>query len=84
MVNDNVIKKKFGDTLRYFRKKQEYSQEYVAEKAGLHRTYISDVERGDRNVSLFNIIKICHALNTRPSSFFKYMENEGEHNETES
>ena len=40
-----------------------YSQEVLAEKADLHRTYVADIERGKRNVSLRNIEKIAMALN---------------------
>lgn len=59
MVN---IKKKFGDKMRQIRKQKKISQEELAFRAGLHRTYISDVERGHRNVSLENIEKIAKAL----------------------
>jgi transcriptional regulator with XRE-family HTH domain len=57
------IQKKFGDKLRELRKQKELSQEELAFKSGLHRTYISDIERGSRNVSLKNIEKIANALN---------------------
>lgn len=56
------IKKRFGDKLRQLRKQKNISQEELAFKAGLHRTYISDIERGARNVSLENIEKIAIAL----------------------
>lgn len=56
------IKKKFGEKLRSIRKKKELSQEELSFRAGLHRTYISDIERGARNVSLENIEKIAKAL----------------------
>ena len=56
------IKKKFGDKMRQIRKEKKISQEELAFRAGLHRTYISDVERGNRNVSLENIEKISKAL----------------------
>lgn len=56
------VKKKFGDKMRQIRKEKKISQEEVAFRAGLHRTYISDVERGHRNVSLENIEKISKAL----------------------
>lgn len=56
------IKKKFGEKLRSIRKKKGLSQEELSFRASLHRTYISDIERGSRNVSLENIEKIAKAL----------------------
>lgn len=49
------IKKTFGLNVRKYRTNLGISQEALAEKAGLHRTYISDIERFKRNVSLENI-----------------------------
>ena len=54
--------KKFGDRVRELRKARNLSQEKLAELADLHRTYIGDIERGERNVSLENIGKIAKAL----------------------
>lgn len=62
------IQKKFGDRLRDLRKQKGLSQEEVASKSELHRTYISDIERGSRNVSLRNIEKIAKALGVAPKS----------------
>lgn len=56
------IQKKFGDKLHELRKQRGLSQEDLASKSGLHRTYISDIERGSRNLSLKNIDKIAKAL----------------------
>lgn len=56
------IKELFGTNLRKFRTQKEYSQEKFAELCGLHRTYISDIECFQRNVSLKNIQKIAEAL----------------------
>ncbi len=56
------IVKVFGDNLRKYRTKIGVSQEKFAEMSGLHRTYISDIERFRRNVSLENIQKIADAL----------------------
>lgn len=64
------IKKKFGQRLRNIRKQKKLSQEELSLKAGLHRTYISDIERGSRNVSLENIEKIARALNISKEEFF--------------
>ena len=57
------IIKKFGQNLKKMRVEKEISQERLAFMAKLHRTYISDVERGNRNISLINIEKIAKALN---------------------
>ena len=57
------ICKKFGDRVRELRVAQGLSQEALAQKAGLHRTYIGGIERGERNVSLSNMNKIALALN---------------------
>lgn len=59
------IKKKFGDRMRQIRKQVRISQEELAFRAKLHRTYISDVERGSRNISLENIEKIAFALGVK-------------------
>ena len=56
----------FAVNVRYYRKKCGYSQEYLAELAGLHRTYISAVERERRNISIENIQHIAEALNIEP------------------
>ncbi|OGK38786.1 transcriptional regulator [Candidatus Roizmanbacteria bacterium RIFCSPHIGHO2_12_FULL_42_10] len=57
------IKHKFGEKMRQIRKQKKISQEELAFRAGLHRTYISDVERGFRNISIENIEKLAKALN---------------------
>lgn len=67
------IKGLFGKTIREYRLKNNLSQERLAELCGLHRTYISEVERGERNVSLENIYKICSALKVKVSVVFKKM-----------
>ena len=56
----------FAVNVRYYRNKCGYSQEYLAELAGLHRTYISTVERERRNISIENIQHIAEALNIEP------------------
>lgn len=52
----------FGKNVRKYRKKSGYSQEELAGICGLHRTYISDIERFKRSISLDNIQKIADAL----------------------
>jgi transcriptional regulator with XRE-family HTH domain len=53
---------KFGQKVRAERQQQGLSQEELAEKAGVHRTYIGMIERGEKNITLLNIEKIAKAL----------------------
>ena len=52
----------FGTNLRKYRQKLGLSQEKLAEKSGLHRTYISDIERFQRSIALENIQRLADAL----------------------
>lgn len=56
------ILQKFGNRVREERLKRDFSQEKLANKVGLHRTYISIIERGEQSVTLVNIEKIAKAL----------------------
>ena len=60
----------FGDAIRAIRKEQGISQEAFALKCGLDRSYFGAVERGERNVSLTNILRISEALEVRPAVLF--------------
>jgi len=53
---------RFGQKMRAIRERKGISQEKLAEMAGLHRTYGSSVERGERNISLLNIERLAVAL----------------------
>ena len=53
---------RFGQAVRDRRIEKELSQEGLAELADLHRTYVADIERGGRNVSMKNIEKLARAL----------------------
>ena len=58
---------RFGARVRAERGRLGISQEELAARAGLHRTYLGGVERGERNLGLLNIIRIASALNLRAS-----------------
>lgn len=73
-MRDQDIQQKFGYTIRIYRNQREISQEKLAELTGLHRTYISEVERGARNISIINIYKISVALGVSLSELFSFME----------
>ena len=64
------VKSRFGSRLRQFREERGYSQEELAERAGLHRNYVGGVERGERNVGLENIVKLARAVSVKPSDLF--------------
>ena len=64
------IYKIFANNVKKNRLKQSLSQEELAFKAGLHRTYISDIEREKRSISLGNIQKISIALEIEPYELF--------------
>lgn len=53
----------FGDAVHAQRQVLGWSQEQLADKAGLHRTYIGSVERGERNLALGNVYALADALN---------------------
>jgi two-component system response regulator len=64
------LKFRFGSAVRARRKHLQLSQEALAERAGLHRTYVADVERGARNLSLGSIDKLARALEVSIASLF--------------
>ena len=68
------IIKVFSSNLRKYRTSLGISQEAFAEKAGLHRTYISAIERGKRSISLDNIQKISDALGVE--TYLLFLDNE--------
>lgn len=72
----NKIQVRYGITVRKLRTQKRISQENFADICGLHRTYISDIELGKRNVSLENIDRIATALDMSLSDFFKEVESD--------
>jgi transcriptional regulator with XRE-family HTH domain len=68
--------KRFGKRVRLLREQSRLSQEALAAKAGIHRTYMGSVERGERNISLRNIVRIAVALGVHPRELFDEREAE--------
>lgn len=63
-----------GDRARARREELGLSQDEVAKKAKLHRTYIGGFERGERNISISNLLKIAKALGVEPGFFVDYLD----------
>lgn len=66
-----TIMEKFGHKVRAERLKQNLSQEELAAKAGVHRTYIGMIERAEKNITLLNIEKISKALGVNISKLLE-------------
>jgi len=73
-IIDNIMKKeiliKFGKKVREIRVRQNLSQEKLATKAGVHRTYIGMIERAEKNITLENIEKVAKALGLSVKELF--------------
>jgi transcriptional regulator with XRE-family HTH domain len=68
------IRERFGFAIKARREELDMTQEDLAEVAGIHRTYVSDIERGSRNVSLINIERLAKALRMTISVLFELAE----------
>jgi transcriptional regulator with XRE-family HTH domain len=73
-MNGDASFKALGATVRRLREREGISQEELADRSGLHRTYVGSVERGERNVSLANIVRLARALDVAPSSLLEGMQ----------
>lgn len=62
MTPDKKILIQLGDRIREARKRMGISQEQLAHLSGMHRTYVSSVERGERNISVLNLLSITGVL----------------------
>ena len=68
------IRERFGFAVKVRREELSLTQEDLADRAGIHRTYLSDIERGSRNVSLINIERVSSALALPISELFRLVE----------
>ncbi|TDE13567.1 helix-turn-helix domain-containing protein [Jiangella asiatica] len=64
--DERVALSAFGRRVRELRKELGLSQEELADRADLHRTYVGSIERGERNVALINIHRLAKALGVPP------------------
>ncbi|MCJ7666876.1 MAG: helix-turn-helix domain-containing protein [Anaerolineae bacterium] len=70
-MGEKDIRTLFGRRLRELRQQQGLSQEELAFRAGLHRTYVGGIERGERNVTLKNIQRLADALGVDIRALFE-------------
>lgn len=68
-----ATRNKLGKNIRNLRREEGWSQEGLADKVGLHRTYIGAIERGEQNVTIDTLAKIAKALNVSFTAIFKDM-----------
>lgn len=71
MISKAVILNIFGNNVRTYRRLLNISQEELAYKADLHRTYIGMIERAEKNITLINIEKIANALEVKIEDLLK-------------
>ena len=75
MESKHEILNLFGENVRKFRRFLNLSQEELAHKADLHRTYIGMIERAEKNITLVNIEKIANALEVKIEDLLKHSDN---------
>lgn len=68
---EKIFLRSLGDRLRSLRKAKGLTQEKLANACGLHRTYLCDVERGKRNVSVINLRRIAEELGVKVGELFE-------------
>jgi transcriptional regulator with XRE-family HTH domain len=70
-IENQIILKRVGARIRAIRSAALLSQEQLADVAGVHRTYIGMLERGEKNLTVLSAVKICQALNVSLSELFE-------------
>lgn len=71
LVMKYTARNAFGKRMKELRLSRGLSQEKLGDIAGLHRTYIGSIERGEQNISVDNIAKVAKALKVKTSELFK-------------
>ena len=68
------VLKRLGKTIRFYRHKKKLTQSQLAYYAGLHRAYVGHVERGEKNISIVNLVRIADAMGVPPSELVSGIE----------
>lgn len=69
---EKSILKQFGERIKELRKKRNLSQEKLADEAGIERSYMGTIERGERNPTLLKVYRIAKALKTHSSKLMPF------------
>ena len=72
--SDDILERTFGLVLRQLRESKKLSQEELADQCSIHRTYVSQLERGLKSPTLRLIWQICESLNVSPMSMITNVE----------
>lgn len=75
-MRDSELLQMVGITIRKIRESRGYSQEAFARDAGIDRAYYGRIERGEANITLKGLFRIARQLQTSPSEFLIYVEEE--------
>ena len=75
MISEHDILNIFGENVRKYRRLLNLSQEYLSDRADLHRTYIGMIERAEKNITLVNIQRIADALEVNIEDLVKISNN---------
>ena len=75
--DDHAVLATFGARVRAARQEVGISQEELADRAGLDRTYVSGIERGQRNLALLNLVRLAGALSLDPGELLVGLRNKG-------
>ena len=73
-MSEEALARRFGEMVRHLRLERGYSQEEFAFRVKLHQTYVSSIERGERNVTIGTADRIAKALGTTLSSMLSELE----------
>lgn len=65
------LQRAFGRNIRRYREAQGLSQEAFADVLGLHRTYVGGIERGERNLTLGTVERLCGAIEREPTAMLR-------------
>lgn len=78
---EETLARRFGELVRRLRQERGYSQEEFSFRVGLHQTYVSSVERGERNVTIQTADRIAKALGTTLADLFAQLERGSGHSD---